>query len=282
VLFATAAALYTPGTAYANLMDVLSVPLNAIAGQPLAINTLPPAFSSTATLSSTVFAGVLSWQWMVLAFILLILIAIGTAAAAYTKALVLGVTRDAAHGEKTTLVSMFRAGRTYWLPTVRYYALFGLLLFCALIVIVPYYIYLLGTDIVQAFGTTSSDPVAMNVLLFTFLVLVLAAFIARILTIFADGVITRGSKTPIRDAWKNVRAHPKGTAIVTSLLTAVAIAMLLLSEGIGFLQLRFAAIAWAFALVSFVLYVLWRLWATAFVVVATPSEIPVRRTPRGE
>lgn len=271
------AALARTGGAYALFVDTLAFVIEVLIRPTVSADQIPAALQSTDTLQQVISGGVFSWQAAVLALLIAFFVLIGTAAAAYTKALLLGIIGPAVQGTKANILDMFRAGREYWPPVMRYYMPFAALILLGILVLVPVLTYMLGS-LIATQGTQSALPVS-----FYFIVFIGALFILlRIALLFAEGIIIDGSQRPVPDSMRYTSSHMTLTLKVAALLFFVTVIVFATNESIAWIEgQQLAVISSLATLLGVVLYAVWRLWVIAFVVAVWRSRNPAPRTPRG-
>jgi hypothetical protein len=276
IVFTIMGVLAATGGAYAVFIETVAFILNVLVSPTIVTGDIPASLASTDSLTQTITAGVLSWQALILALLIGVFVFLGTAAAAYTKALALGVISRAVDGEKANFIDMFRAGRQYWWPVMRYYAPFALLIWIALLIVLPLLTYMLGY-VVATQGLSARMPIFFYVL-----VLVGAVFLLlRVATIFAESIILDGSRRPIKDSIRFSSSNAIETLKVIALLAVVAIVIWLVNEGVGWIEGQSITVISLLATIFGVLvYALWRLWVAAFVVCVWRSRNLKQRMPR--
>lgn len=276
VTFTVMGALAATGGAYGAFIETVTFILNILAGAAMVDGQLPASVASPEALSQTIAAGVLTWQALVVGILIGLFVLAGAAAAAYTKALALGVIDHAVDKRRIDLIGMFRAGRKYWRPVFMYYAPFALLLWLALLIVLPLITYLLG-HLVATQGMQSSLPAFFYVL-----ALLGALFLLlRMGTVFVEGIVLDGSRRPVRDSLNFTGSNVVSVLKMVALLTLVAIAVYVLNEGISWVEgQRLAVISLLSTIVGFLLYAFWRLWVAAFVVSVWRSRNLKQRMPR--
>ena len=261
-----------PGSAFTNLIEVIVFILNF---PQSAAQGVPATFTSMEALRSAVITGSLTWQAAGIALIVVIAVFLGVLGTAYTKALVLAVMENVAHGRRTRFIDMFRGGRSYWKPAIWYYSIFGFFTWLLLLCIVPALVLLVGNYV---HGEQQQAPLPSIV--WWMLAILIVAFVARIATIFADYIITSGSKSPVRDSLAYAKNHGKDVGIMSASLLVVAFVMILINLGLDWVS-SVTGVALIASVVWILLFVLWRLWVAAFVVFQGHSRNRGHRTPRG-
>ncbi len=250
-------------------LSLVAVDGSAFTNVLVAVNPETATATSGAEALQQVAVGTATWESFGVAIIIAFIVALVMIASAYTKSLVLGVLRDARAGLKPTLIATFRAGREFFVPCLRYYMPFAILLFIVALfgthqqIVENAYILATGTSL----DLVSYDAIWMAVAL-------IAAVILRILTLYADPIIIAGSRRPVRDALADSFASPL-RILVTAFVVGVALAVVLaVNMGLSLISSDAASVLVAIEIAGVLVFSLWRLWESGFLVFAWPRNSP--------
>jgi hypothetical protein len=279
VLTATALVVYANNTvasneAYFNLIYPISYVMT-FATTGVASDAPPPVALLTEQGLQSAMSGAWTLQYAGLALVFLLSFLLFAASYAYARALVFGHIERVYAGEKPNLFAMFRAARTYWLPSLWYALPFAVLTWIAVMLFIPIWVRDIALPILNLpaqFGVV--DALLIGIVLF-------GALLAA-LTVLGEAAILRGSRSPIRESMALATLHPLstlGVIAVTSVVTAIILVLDWLRSTLS-VQLPNTISALIVLFVFVVIVAAWRVWAAAYVAALVPAENQKVRTPR--
>jgi hypothetical protein len=242
------AVMYIPTLFQAVVMGVTDLP------------AAPASYASVEALRQTVFAGILTPQALGVALIIALFLGLALMATAYTKALVLGILTDGLEGRRSSVIDMFRKARQYWVPVMRYYVPYAVLALIGILVIIPLIVITLASSIIL-----QADPPA-DPSYFIIIGLIIAFLVFRFFTLYAEATIVNGSRRPVTDSAAYTRANTRKVFFTAVILVVVALAMFALNALLSILEEQSVEfVAFLASVVSTMLFVVWRLWVSSYV-----------------
>ena len=226
----------------------------------------PDAFISADGLASAI-AGAQTIEFLGLALIILLFTLLIAASASYTRAMIIGVARDAKNEKRTGIIELFRAGRAHWFSSFKVFVPYAVLLWMLIVTSIPVLVMNVHYAVLGA-----PTPVNVWVVLRIIALISIIAYAAK--TVFADGIIAQGSTRPLRESLVYFILHWKRGFGTIAMLLGALFAILFLDYARGYAMqysvenvIAVPNAIWVIvSVVFFAIVVLWRLWTTFFVV----------------